>query len=292
MAMATLSLSLSGSYFLDDVLSRLRHDRPQSAIPRPRMVAYPEPTPVPVSGLREAITVKVASEPDEWEQVFQLVSANYQERGYEAVSGKPFRFTQYHALPDTTIFVAKRGKTVVATFSLVPDNRLLGLPMESIYGAEIADLRRQGRRMAEVTSLAVADLSQREFLQVFTTLIKVLQQYHVSRGGDSWVITVNPRHRNFYCKVLGFQPLGACKNYAAVGDAPAEAYLLDRDLMRTNAPRSYEFSFGQWLPSSVLTGVSLPRPFIRYFGSASSQTDEGLIAQILSTVAFASPRSW
>jgi hypothetical protein len=143
-----------------------------------------------------------------------------------------------------------------------------------------------------VTSLAVADLSQREFLQVFTTLIKLLQQYHVSRGGDSWVITVNPRHRNFYCKVLGFQQLGACKPYAAVGDAPAEAYLLDRDLMRANAPRVYENTFGEWLPSSVLTGVSLPRPFIRYFGSASSQTDESQIGEILKTVSVASPRAW
>jgi len=290
--MATLSLSLPGSCFLDDVVSRLRRDRPRLSLPRPRIIDYPEPQPVPVPGLRSAITVKVASEPDEWEQAFQLVAANYQERGYDGGSGKPFRFTEFHALPDTTIFVAKREGRVVATFSLVPDNRLLGLPMESLYGAEIADLRKQGRRMAEVTSLAVADLSQREFLQVFTTLIKVLQQYHVSRGGDSWVITVNPRHRNFYCKVLGFQQLGECKPYAAVGDAPAEAYLLDRDLMRTHAPRAYENTFGEWLPSTVLTGVALPRPFVRYFGSASSQTDEERIGEILQTVAVASPRAW
>jgi len=236
--------------------------------------------------------VKIASEPEEWEQAFQLVNANYQERGYEMATGKPFRFTPYHALPDTTIFVAKREGRVIATFSLVPDNTLLGLPMESLYGTEISTLRQQGRRMAEVTSLAVTDLGQREFLQVFMTLIKVLQQYHVSRGGDSWVITVNPRHRDFYLKVLGFQPLGPCKRYAAVGDAPAEAYLLDRDLMRTNAPRAYRNNFGEWLSSSVLTGVPLPRPFIRYFGAASSQTNEMRIAEILRTVSTGSPRCW
>lgn len=290
--MATLSLSLPGSCFLDDVIGRLRRDRPRLDLPRPRITAYPEPQPLPVPGLRSSITVKIASEPDEWEQAFQLVASNYQERGYDDGTGKPFRFTPYHALPDTTIFVAKREGRVVATFSLVPDNSLLGLPMESLYGAEIADLRKQGRRMAEVTSLAVADLSQREFLQVFTTLIKLLQQYHVSRGGDSWVITVNPRHRNFYCKVLGFEQLGPCKAYAAVGDAPAEAYLLDRDLMRSNAPRAYENNFGEWLPSSILTGVALPRPFVRYFGSASSQTDEQRIHEILETIAVASPRAW
>jgi hypothetical protein len=290
--MATLSLTLPGQLLLEDVVSRWRWHRPQPELPRPRRVCYPQPQNVPVPGTRNSISVKIASEPEEWEQAFQLVNANYQERGYEMATGKPFRFTPYHALPDTTIFVAKREGRVIATFSLVPDNTLLGLPMESLYGTEISTLRQQGRRMAEVTSLAVTDLGQREFLQVFMTLIKVLQQYHVSRGGDSWVITVNPRHRDFYLKVLGFQPLGPCKRYAAVGDAPAEAYLLDRDLMRTNAPRAYRNNFGEWLSSSVLTGVPLPRPFIRYFGAASSQTNEMRIAEILRTVSTGSPRCW
>jgi hypothetical protein len=287
-----LSLSLPETSLLDDVIARLRRNPAQLEVPGRSVLRLPDPEAVLVPGVRRSMTVKIASEPEEWEQVFQLVAASYQERGYES-AGKLFRFTPYHALPDTIIFVARQDRRVVATFSLVPDNTLLGLPMEELYAAEIGDLRREGRRMAEVTSLAVADLSQREFLAVFTTMIKVLQQYHVSCGGDSWVITVNPRHRNFYCKVLGFQPLGACKPYALVGDAPAEAYLLDRELMRTNAPRAYQQVFGEWLPSSVLTGVSLPRPFIRYFSAESSQTDEVRIREILRTVAAAgNPRAW
>ena len=261
-------------------------------MPRRQVVEVPEPQPVRVPGISREIVVKIASQPDEWEQAFRLVGANYQERGYEATTDKPYRFTPYHTLPDTTIFVAKHEGVVVATFSLVADNTLLGLPMEAIYASEIADLRRQGRRMAEVTSLAASDLGPREFLQVFTTLIKVLQQYHVSRGGDSWVITVNPRHRSFYCKVLGFRPLGACKAYSAVGDAPAEAYLLDRDLMRANSPRTYEYVFGEWLSPAVLTGVALPRPFIRYFWAESNQADEGRLGDLLASVTDGSPRAW
>ena len=244
-------------------------------------------------GISREITVKIASEPEEWEQAFELVAANYQEKGYEAATAKPYRFTPYHALPDTTIFVAKHQSRVVATFSLVADNPLLGLPMEALYGAEIAGLRRQSRRLGEVTSLAMTDLGQREFLQVFTAMIRLMKQYHVSHGGDTWVITVNPRHRNFYCKVLGYRPLGPCKPYAAVGDAPAEAYVLDRELMRANAPRSYEFIFGEWLPPAVLTGVSLPRPFVRYFWSESNQADPARLGDILrDVVENNSPRAW
>ena len=51
-------------------------------------------------------------------------------------------------------------------------------------------------------------------------------------------------------------------------------------------------NFGEWLSSAVLTGVSLPRPFIRYFWAESSQTDETRIAEILRTVGAGSPRSW
>jgi len=289
--MATISLSLPGGLLIDEAISFLRRDRAHTEPARARVRRFAEPQAIPVPGIAREVLVKIASEPEEWEQAFQLVATNYQERGYEATD-KPYRFTPYHALPDTTVFVAKREGRVIATFSLVADNSVLGLPLESLYADEVADLRRQGRRMAEVTSLAMTELGQREFLQVFTTLIKVMKQYHVSRGGDTWVITVNPRHRNFYCKVLGYQPLGPCKPYESVGNAPAEGYLLDRDSMRTNAPSAYERIFGEWLPAPVLASVSLPRPFIRYFWGESHQSDDARLGAILRSVADGSPRAW
>jgi hypothetical protein len=289
--MATISLSMPGRLLIDEAISFFRREQAAPAVSCRRVRRYPEPQAIPVPGIAREVQVKIASEPEEWEQAFELVAANYQERGYETTD-RPYRFTPYHALPDTTLFVAKREGRVIATFSLVADNSVLGLPLESLYSAEVADLRRQGRRMAEVTSLAMTELGQREFLQVFTTLIRLMKQYHVSRGGDTWVITVNPRHRNFYCKVLGYRPLGPCKPYEAVGNAPAEAYVLDRDTMRTNAPSAYERIFGEWLPAPVLTGVPLPRPFIRYFWGESYSPDDSRLGTILDSVADRSPRAW
>lgn len=288
--MAILSPSLPGNVLTNQAISNTRQAQAQQEPVRPTAERSPEPQSVLVPGISREIMVKIASTAEEWEQAFALVADNYQDKGYEAATNKPYRFTPYHALPDTVVFVAKLEGRVVATFSLVADNPHLGLPMEAIFDQEIADLRRQGRRMAEVTSFAAVDLGQREFLQVFTMMIRLMKQYHVSRGGDTWVITVNPRHRNFYCKVLGYQALGSSKPYAAVGDAPAEAYVLDRDTMRANAPRSYEFVFGKWLPQAALTGVSLPRPFVRYFWSESNQAEPGRISSILRDVVTASGR--
>jgi hypothetical protein len=249
--------------------------------------------PIRVASITKEIEVKIASTRDEWEQAFGLVAANYRARGYEPASTKRLRLTPYHALSDTTTFVAKHEGSVVTTFSLVADNTLLGLPMESIYGPEIAAARQQGRKMAEVTSLADAGLSVREFLQVFTALIRLMKQFHVSRGGDTWVIAVNPRHRNFYCKVLGYQTLGPCKPYAVVSDAPAEAYWLDRDMMRAGAPKMFDDIFGRPVPPAALVRRPIPADLLRRFAEDSTQTDARQVQEILDYERhYGSPRRW
>jgi hypothetical protein len=251
------------------------------------------PHPITVRCPRRAFEVKVATERGEFEQAFQLLAARYQARGYEDPSPKLFRFTPFHVLPDTVTFVAKHGDRVVATLSLVPDTSLLGLPMECIYGEEIARLRREGRRLAEATSLADGGLGTREFIQVFTALIKLAMQYHLRQGGDGWVITVNPRHRNYYRKVLGFEPLGPCRSYPMVRDHPAEAFLLDVDLMKANAPRMHGEILGEPLPESVLTAPERSPEHSRYFGERSTQADCRAILEILRFVEhFGSPPRW
>jgi hypothetical protein len=237
-----------------------------------------------VPGLTRDIQVKIATEHEEFEEAFELLAANYRARGYEAPSDKPYRFTPYHALPGTVTLVAKHEGRVVATLSLVPDTEILGLPMESIYGPEIEQLRREGRKMAEAISLADMGLSIREFVQVFKALIKLAMQYHNLREGDTWVITVNPRHASFYQKVLGFTSLGPQRSYPTVQNAPAEAYLLDLDLMRANAPQMFKEVFEDDLPESVLTAGQWSADRIRYFGSRSTQVDSQALEELIDTI--------
>jgi hypothetical protein len=239
------------------------------------------PRPIPVSGISRPIEVKIASTESEWEQAFQLAASSYQARGYEPPGANRLRFTPYHALPDTFTLVAKHREEVVATFSVVMDNTLLGLPMEDVYPDEIAMLRQQGRRLAETTTLADAGLNIREFIQVFVSLIKLGMQYHRSHGGDTPVIVVNPRHRQFYTKMLGFVRMGSLRSYAAVQDHPAEAFWVDYDLMEANAPKMYEEIFGTALPRESLYVPRMPRRLIRQFSAQSSLCDPEQIEQIL-----------
>jgi hypothetical protein len=259
--------------------------------PRYLQRAFPARS-VRVPGIARDVRVEIASSRDDWEQAFQLVADNYQSRGYDT-DGHDYRFTSYHALPETVVLVAKERGRVLATLSLVMDNTLLGLPMETIYGVEVRELRRAGRRLCEVGSLADTSLSTREFVPVFVALIRLAWQHHVRHGGDTGVITVNPRHRYFYTKVLGFAPLGNRRACPAVRNHPAEAFLLDVPLLRRNAPEMHRQIFGDPLPPEALRAPRMAAELARYFGGRSSQTNIRLVEEVLRHVdEYGSPRFW
>jgi len=280
---------------LDPLVGRAEHALTvsRSSRSRRRVGREDHPRPVPVANVPRPLEVTIASERAEWEQAFQLVASSYQARGYEVPRPGGIRFTPYHALPDTVTFVAKHEQRVVATLSLVPDNAILGLPMECVYAQELERLRRAGRRLVEVTSLADSGLSLREFVPVFVTLLRLSAQYGIQQGADTWVISINPRHRSFYRKVMGFVPLGPWRAYPSVQNHPAEAYWLDVPLLQTNAPAMYEQIFSEWLPRDAFCHRPMPPDLVRYFGRHSTQTDSETIHEILGFVEhFGSPRRW
>lgn len=240
-----------------------------------------EPLAIPVAGISRPIEVKFASTQFEWEQALQLAASCYQARGYEPPGANRLRFTPYHALPDTRTVVAKHKGRVVGTLSLVQDNMLLGLPMEDVYAQEIRALRQEGARLFEVTTLADEGLGIREFVPIFIALIRLATQYHTGQGGDTGVIAVNPRHRQFYTRVLGFERLGPRRTYAAVQDNPAEAFWITETLMRATAPRIHETIFAESLPREVLCGPKMPHRLVQQFSAQSSLCDPALIEKIL-----------
>jgi len=252
------------------------------------------PRPIRVPGVARDIHVKIASERPEWRDAFQLVSNNYQAKGYEEPFASKVRFTPYHALPDVVTLIAKLGEKILATFSLVPDNTLLGLPLGSIYGDEIRTLRQSRRRMAEVTSFAAdEELKLREFRPVFVALIKLMMHYHLSQGGDTWVLTVNPRHRDFYTKGMGSVPLGPPRVYSSVQNHPAEGYWFDVDLMRRSAPKMYADIFDDPIPGEALCAPKMLPHLVRYLGDRSTQDSRQTIREVFRPEEhFSSPRRW
>lgn len=256
------------------VIRRLQSRQPQWS----RNAAHERSVPVP--DIARNIHVKFASTRQEWEDAFQLVTDNYQARGFEP-AGSSLRFTSYHALPDTVVLVAKEADRVVATFTLIPDQKLLGLPLEGVYREEIQQLRRRGLRLFETGNLAERGLSTREFMHVFLALMQLGWQRMTRNGIATTVIAVHPRHNSFYTKLHGFVPLGSQRAYDKVHGAPAQLLYVDPDLMRSRVPQTYQRLFGQRLSAAVLNAPRMSPDLVRYFANRSSQTDVRAIEQIL-----------
>ncbi len=216
-----------------------------------------------VPGIALPVEVKIAAQAHEWEEAFRLVAHAYRSQGYVSPESGELRFTPHHALPGTVVFVAESRKQIIATCSLIPDNRLLGLPIETVFGPEIAPLRQSGVSLAEVGSLASVQLRSAVFLPIFATMLRLLAQYAVAQGTSVIVISVNPQHGPFYRKMLGFAPLGPVRSYAAVQGHPAEAYRLDIELLRTQAPAMHQRLFGQPVPARLLKARGIPPALVR-----------------------------
>ena len=236
---------------------------------------------VPVAGVNRPIGVEIAASRHDWEEAFHLVAGNYQQRRYETGGTCDFRFTSYHALPNTMVTIAKEHGRVLATMSVFVDNTVLGLPMDDLYASELRPLRAAGRRLCEAGCLASRDLSLREFIAVFEALIRLVWQHHAAEGGDTAVITCNPRHRNYYTRVLGCEPMGGLRSYAAVENHPAEAFVLHIDRLRQYSPVMYQKIFGQPLAPAVLAPPRMPPELVRYFAHHSARADVRLVEDVL-----------
>lgn len=106
----------------------------------------------------------------------------------------------------------------------------MGLPADELYRPELDTMRAVGRRIAEVTSLGVAE----EASAGSQILVKLFNfAYFVARGGrgaTDFVVTVNPRHVKFYERLMCFAEAGPERAYDKVGGAPAVLLNLDFDL--------------------------------------------------------------
>ncbi len=194
---------------------------------------------------------KVASTPEERRDAFRLVYDSYLRAGLARENEHRVRVTPYHLLPTTHVFVARYQGEVISTLSLVGDNEL-GLPMESIYRAEIGRRRALGLSVCEVSCLADRRSSSRDFLTVFCSLSRVMAQFARRQGYDQLLVVCHPKHSAFYIRYLGFEVMGRLTECPHVLNKPAVALCLDFDRVDREPPACYKRFFGEWLPAEQL----------------------------------------
>lgn len=132
------------------------------------------------------------------------------------------RVMKHHLSDQTDVMVLKRQGTVVFTSTLVRDGEY-GLPLESLFGAEVQAMRNQGLRIAEVSCLAsditLQDKTQR--FELFVELIGLVFQTARYHQVDRLLLAVHPRHAKVHQRMFGCTICSGVKKYAAVEGNPA-----------------------------------------------------------------------
>ena len=179
----------------------------------------------------------VASSRERRERAYRFAYKAYEGGNLVQRDGSGMVVSLHDAGSETFTLLAEdeQGETL-GTISLVFDSER-GLPSDEIYSDEVALLRGQGRKAAEVTRLALKkDVpSSRELIVRLFNLIYI---YTVRvRGYWDFVIEVNPRHLRYYEQTLAFEQLGGLKSCPRVEGAPAVLARLDLSIAANEVKR-------------------------------------------------------
>jgi len=174
---------------------------------------------------------------NELEQAFSLVYEEYLRSGYitEPNSSKVF-FNFHNLLPTSSTLVAKKENRVVATLSMVFDSEDFGLPADSLYSKELVPLRKQGRKICEICTLAISP--EYRLGKLIMPMFKSAYRRSLANSIDDICIMVNPKHSPFYQLILLFEQFGPERIYPRV-EAPAVCLRVDVKDLDAKAQEAY-----------------------------------------------------
>lgn len=182
---------------------------------------------VPIgAGSVEAVTkieeqrfkIRLAHSDDRVGSASMLVQKMYATRGYPAnpVKRGAMRFT----------LMAYQGDKVVGTITLALDSEQ-GLLADQLYKTEVDTLRSAGRRVGELTKLAIDRHAGSKY--IFAGLLHIAYIYAIRiYDYTDVVMEIVPRHMDYYVKMLGCEPLGEEKLNPRV-NFPVNLLRLSRD---------------------------------------------------------------
>jgi hypothetical protein len=213
----------------------------------------PELQPMPFNRISNLPDIQFtrAVDADDFAGAFRCIYETYRRRGLAPLIPHEMRLTRHHLLPSTRVFVARRGREVVGTLSLVEDGPL-GVPMRAVFSRHIDELTRSQSRVAEATCFAVRD-NHCSDLEVIYQLMGLVAQSAHRRRVSRVLIAVHPRHAPFYERAAGFRPFAPTTPYPSVGGKLAVAMELNPTTIGEQAPHLWQKYFGYEYPEVALS---------------------------------------
>jgi hypothetical protein len=185
-----------------------------------------------------------------------LVQKRYAWRGFPKAHLKKY--------PNRITILSFFQERIVGTVTVGYDSEE-GMLADEIYKAEIDALRAQGRKVGELSKLAIDESIGSK--QLLASLIHIAYLYGVIHECTDAIIEILPRHKAFYEKMLGFKQIGEERVNQRV-NFPVVLMHLDLGYMRERI----EAVGGKGKESK-------DRSLYPYFFSARDQ--EGILARLL-----------
>lgn len=173
--------------------------------------------------------------------------------------------------PGTTVFCTGCAPKIETTMTAIPD-AALGLPLDTVYAAELDELRNQNRRLMEIGLFASIRQVQDRLGPVLhpqlpigpprgagnherrstMELMRYLFYFGRQQKIDDLVIGVHPRHAPFYARFFGFFTCGPVRTYATVNDRPVVLLRGDFEavLRREVLPPGLKYAIEHPVPAS------------------------------------------
>lgn len=171
------------------------------------------------------VVVRRASSGAELLAAYRLVHDAFVAEGLLDPLPRGVRLRPCEVVPDTATFVAHWGERVVGVMSVAVDSAELGLPSDHVFGRELSRLRATGRRVVEITNLAVAPELRRT--NVFFELTRAATAHVEAHGFDDVFVAVSPKHVPYFEQILCFEPWGDRRSYRTEALDPVQGLRLD-----------------------------------------------------------------
>jgi hypothetical protein len=171
------------------------------------------------------VVIERAVHADELVAAYRLVHDTFVGEGLIDASSSRLRVRACELSPSMATFVARSAVGVVGVMSVIGDSRELGLPSDPVFGRELAALRERGRRVAEITNLAIAPEFRKT--SVFLGLSRAVLAWGMDLDFDDGFAAVSPKHGPYFEHVLCFTPWGERRSYRLDADDPVRGFRLD-----------------------------------------------------------------
>lgn len=168
----------------------------------------------------------VARTMEEVLEAWRLVHDSYVRAGLIDPKPKGIHTVPQAMGPQSCVIVGRMEGHAVATMTAILDNPA-GLPLDTVYKAELDALRASGRHLMELGLFADRRERISRSLPAILELMRYAFHFGMANDRTDGVIGVHPRHAAFYVKYFSFQVAGEPTTYATVKDRPVVLLRLD-----------------------------------------------------------------